>query len=59
MDTSYIEQLMYNGYYGFEAMTERNLDDSICGLRGIAGQVYFGDGNEKNCCSLSEVSVWQ
>ena len=59
MDTSYIGQLMYNGYYGFEAMTERNLDDSICGLCGTAGQVYFGDGNEKSCCSLSEVSVRQ
>lgn len=46
---------LYNGFYCFEAMTERNLDDSICGICGVIGEVYFGDGNEKNCCDISEV----
>lgn len=36
-------------------MIEFSLDDVICGICGIVGELYFGDGNEKNCCSVSEV----
>ena len=50
-----LAKLLYNGFYCFEALTERNLDDVICGICGVAGEVYLGDGNEKNCCSISEV----
>uniref|UniRef100_A0A7M5U5J6 Uncharacterized protein n=2 Tax=Clytia hemisphaerica TaxID=252671 RepID=A0A7M5U5J6_9CNID len=42
------------GFFGFEAMTVRDLQDAICGHCGIAGKVYFGDGNEKNCCSIKD-----
>jgi hypothetical protein len=31
------------------------LDSVLCGICGITGEVYFGDGNEKNCCDISEV----
>ena len=46
---------MYNGFYAFESMTERDAEAGICGLCGITGEMYFGDGNAKNCCSLHEV----
>ena len=46
---------LYNGYYCFEAMTNRDLDSVICGICGVIGEVYLGDGNEKNCCSIREV----
>lgn len=36
-------------------MAERSLDDVVCGICGIAGEVYCGDGNEKNCCSIEGV----
>lgn len=55
MSTEYVTDLLYNGFYCFEAVTERNLDETICGICGILGEVYFGDGNEKNCCSRKEV----
>ena len=34
----------------------RDLDSVICGICGIAGEIYLGDGNEKNCCSNKHVS---
>ena len=48
---------LYNGFYCFEAITARNIDDvGICGICGVIGEVYFGDGNKTNCCNISEVS---
>ena len=47
--------LPYDSFYCFEALTERNLDDTICGICGVVAEVYLGDGNEKNCCSRKEV----
>ena len=49
--------LLYNGFYCFEAMTERDLDQTICGICGVVGEIYLGDGNEKNCCSRKEVKI--
>lgn len=54
-EQKYITGLLYNGFYAFELLSERNLDDVICGICGVVGQVYFGDGNEKNCCSIDKV----
>ena len=31
------------------------MDDVICGICGTIGQLYLGDGNKKNCCSLKGV----
>ena len=47
--------LLYNGFYCFEAITERDLDDGICGICGVIGELYLGDGNQKNCCSIKNV----
>ncbi|XP_068748643.1 uncharacterized protein [Montipora capricornis] len=52
----YVTDLLYNGFYCFEAMTERDLDQTICGICGVVGEIYLGDGNEKNCCSRKEIS---
>jgi hypothetical protein len=52
-----VANYLYQGYYCFEAMTERDLDSVICGICGIIGEVYLGDGNEKNCCSIGEVKT--
>ncbi|XP_028399877.1 HMG domain-containing protein 3-like isoform X2 [Dendronephthya gigantea] len=38
-----------------EAITECNMDSGVCGICSTVGEVYFGDGNEKNCCSISEI----
>ena len=53
----YVTDLLYNGFYCFEAMTERDLDQTICGICGVFGEIYLGDGNEKNCCSRKEVKI--
>ena len=55
MSQEYVVDLLYNGFYYFEMITKRNLDDTICGICGVVGETYFGDGNEKNCCSRKEV----
>ena len=54
-EQKYITGLLYNGFYAFELISERNMDDVICGICGVVGQFYFGDGNEKNCCSIDKV----
>jgi len=42
----WIKELLYNGFYAFEALTPRDLDSVICGICGIAGEIYLGDGKE-------------
>ncbi|XP_066919083.1 HMG domain-containing protein 3-like isoform X1 [Clytia hemisphaerica] len=56
-ELQYIVDLLYNGYYGFEALTKRDLNGVICGLSGIAGKIYYGDGNEKNCCTMMNINI--
>lgn len=46
----YLATLAYQGFYCFEAITTRNLDNVICGTCRIIGEVYLENGNEKNCC---------
>ena len=36
-------------------ISKRSLDDVVCGICGICPEVCLGDGNEKNCCSNSQV----
>ncbi|XP_028418841.1 HMG domain-containing protein 3-like [Dendronephthya gigantea] len=50
---------IYNGYYCFEAITDRDLDSVVCGICGVIGNVYFGDGNEKNCCGIGQIDYTQ
>ena len=52
MSQEYVVHVLYNGFYYFEMI---NLDDTICGICGVVGETYFGDGNEKNCYSQKEV----
>ena len=54
-ELEYLSHTLYNGFYAFEAMTDRNIDDVICGICGVVGELYLGDGDAKNCCSLQEV----
>ncbi len=44
----YLQKLVYNGFFGFEMMTEQNINDAICGKCGIIPEICLGDGNEKN-----------
>lgn len=55
-ELNYFNELLYNGFWCFELITERDLSSGVCGICGIIGEVYLGDGNEKNCCSNSKVS---
>ncbi|XP_068672572.1 CCR4-NOT transcription complex subunit 3-like isoform X3 [Montipora foliosa] len=50
----HINDLLYNGFYCFEMISERSLDDVVCGVCGICPEICLGDGNEKNCCSNSQ-----
>ncbi|KAL9960054.1 hypothetical protein ACROYT_G033453 [Oculina patagonica] len=52
----YLRDLLYNGFYCFEIMAERNLDDVICGICGTIGVLYLGDGNQKNCCTSQKIN---
>ena len=52
----YLGDVMYKAFYCFELSTRRDMDDVVCGLCGTISIVYFGDGNAKNCCSVSGVS---
>ena len=34
-----LANLLYNGFYCFEAITDRSLDDVICGICGTVGEL--------------------
>lgn len=53
----YLEQKLYDGYYAFEAMTERDWNETICGICGVAPVFESGDGNCKNCTPLKKSQV--
>ena len=53
----YLEQKLYDGYFGFEATTERNWDNGVCGVCGVAPVLMSGDGNSKNCTPLKRNQV--
>jgi hypothetical protein len=55
-ELKYVESLLYNGFYSFEMVTNRSLDDVICGICGVSPEICLGDGNEKNCCTNGQVS---
>ena len=38
----YLVDLLCNGFYCFEAIRERNLEDGICGICGVIGELYLG-----------------
>ncbi|KAK3726954.1 hypothetical protein QZH41_014806 [Actinostola sp. cb2023] len=51
----YIQTLLYNGFYCFEAITVRDMDTTVCGICGYCPEVLLGDGNEKNCCRTGQI----
>lgn len=53
----YLEQKLYDGYFAFEASTDRDWNASICGICGIAPVFESGDGNCKNCTPLKKGKV--
>ena len=53
----YLEQKLYDGYFGFEATTKREWDDGVCGICGVAPVFMSGDGNSKNCTPLKRNQV--
>ena len=53
----YLEQKLYDKYYAFEAMTERDWNPSICGICGVAPVFESGDGNCKNCSPVQKGQV--
>lgn len=54
----YLEQKLYDGYFAFEASTDRDWDEEICGICGSAPVFMSGDGNSKNCTPLRKNQVF-
>ena len=56
-ETRYLSEKLYNGYFAFEVLTERNWNSAICGICGVCPLFESGDGNAKNCTPLSDEMV--
>ena len=54
----HIMDLLYNGIFCFEIISERSLDDVVCGICEICPEICLEDGNEKNCCSNAQVYTY-
>ena len=46
-----------SGYFAFEAFSEHNWDNGVCGICGIAPMFESGDANAKNCTPLRKGEV--
>jgi len=53
----YLKEKLYDGYFAFEALTDRDWDSAICGICGICPIFESGDGNVKNCTPISNAKV--
>ncbi|CAH1802661.1 unnamed protein product, partial [Owenia fusiformis] len=56
---NYLSRVIYNGFYAFEALSPRNLDESLCGICGNIPVMLIGDANQKDCCNLTELEFDQ
>ena len=56
-EQKYLEQKLYDGYFAFEALSEHNWDNGVCGICGIAPMFESGDANAKNCTPLRKGEV--
>ena len=54
----YLEEKLYDGYFTFEAITDRDWDHAVCGICGVAPVFQTGDGNSKNCTPLKRNQVY-
>ena len=56
-EVRYIVQKIYDGYYVFECLTDRDWNEAVCGICGICPIFESADGNCKNCVSLTQSKV--
>lgn len=54
----YLTEKLYDGYFAFEVLTDRDWDSAICGICGICPVFESGDGNAKNCTPVSKEKVY-
>ena len=53
----YLVEKLYDGFFAFEALTDRDWDLGICGICGICPLFESGDGNCKNCTPVTNSMV--
>lgn len=53
----YLIEKLYNGFFAFEALTDRDWDSGVCGICGVCPLFESGDGNCKNCTPLTNGMV--
>lgn len=51
-ESRYLIEKLYDGYFAFEVLTERDWNAAICGICGVCPLFESGDGNAKNCTPL-------
>ena len=56
-ETRYLIEKLYDGYFAFEVLTDRDWNSAICGICGVCPIFESGDGNAKNCTPLSAEMV--
>ena len=56
-ESRYLAEKLYDGYFAFEVITDRDWNSAICGICGVCPLVESGDGNAKNCTPLSVQTV--
>ncbi len=53
----YLTEKVYDGYFAFETLTERDWNAGICGVCGVCPLFESGDGNCKNCTPVTKDMV--
>ena len=53
----YLTEKLYDGYFAFEVLTDRDWNSAICGICGVCPLLESGDGNVKNCTPLTKEMV--
>ena len=56
-EARYMEQKLYDGYYAFECLTDRDWNEAICGICGVCPVFESADGNCKNCTPVNQHTV--
>ena len=56
-EARYLTEKLYDGYFAFEVLTDRDWDSAICGICGVCPIFESGDGNVKNCTPISKDKV--
>ena len=56
-EARYLSQKLYDGFYAFETLCDRDWNEGVCGFCGVCPMFESGDGNAKNCTTLSSGMV--